>query len=54
VTELKNYGLIEAVEDVRVADDRGNMTIPIWKLVEDEDSSPETATVNEPVEEGTQ
>jgi hypothetical protein len=52
VTELKNYGLIEAVEDVRIADTRGNMTIPIWKLVEDESSSPEPATVNEPSEEG--
>ena len=52
VTELKNYGLIEAVEDVRVADDGGRMTIPIWQLVEAEESSPKTATVNEPTEEG--
>jgi hypothetical protein len=50
VTELKNYGLIEAVEDVRVADDRGNMTIPIWKLVEAEEPEPETAKVNQPTE----
>ncbi len=52
VTELKNYGLIEQVEDVRVADEGGRMTIPLWKLVEDEESSTEPATVNEPSEEG--
>lgn len=50
VTELKNYGLIEAVEDVRVADENGRMTIPIWKLVEAPESSPETAKVNQPTE----
>lgn len=50
VTELKNFGLIEAVEDVRVADGNGRMTIPIWKLVEAPKSSPETAKVNQPIE----
>ena len=52
VTELKNYGLIEQVEDIRVADEGGRMTIPLWKLVEAEESSPKPATVNEPTEEG--
>jgi len=50
VTELKNYGLIEPIEDVRVADSRGNMTIPIWQLVKESESSPKTATVTEPTE----
>ena len=50
VTELKNYGLIEQVEDVRVADDGGRMTIPIWQLVKESEPSPKTATVTEPTE----
>jgi hypothetical protein len=50
VTDLKNFGLIEAVEDVRVADDRGNMSIPVWKLVEAKEPEPEAAKVNQPTE----
>jgi hypothetical protein len=51
VTDLKNRGLIEAVDDIREATKGGRMSILIWKLVEAPDPSPETAQVNESVKE---
>ena len=47
VTDLKNYGLVEPVDDIREATEGGRMSILIWKLVEAPDPSPEMAQVNE-------